>query len=460
MTETPAHSKWSASGFEQRMLCPGSHVLQAGKPNSSSKFAAEGTAAHQVLTWALQEDRPAAAYIGRLIEADGFTFTVDEDMAGFVQVTIDYVHDLRGDDGIVFADIRVNYSSYLDVPEAEAWGTADVIVARGAEIIVIDLKYGMGVEVHAGYDDRGGVERGGVPIKTHCLRKPNPQMGLYALGALQAYNGIAGDFEHVRMAISQPRIKSAPSEYDLPVAELEEWGRSTARSAVNSCRLAEAHGDTGQAFQDTYVRPGEKQCKFCRAKATCSALRNEVAGTVFRSQPASPDEFENESVAKPNAPGFTEASWVAACLSQVDLIEDWCKAIRTEAERRLLAGDEVPGYKLVQGKKGARQWADKAQAEAVLKSLRLKEAQMYDFEVKSPTQIAKLGPQFDKDGNVKPLKEGRDKPVISARQWQRVAEVITQSTGKPHVAPADDPRPALVITPVIDDFENISDDLA
>ena len=90
---TSAHSTWSASGFEQKMLCPGSHVLQQGKPRRSSQYAAEGTAAHQVLTWALQESRPAAAYIGRVIEADGFTFTVDEDMAGHVQVCIDYVTD-------------------------------------------------------------------------------------------------------------------------------------------------------------------------------------------------------------------------------------------------------------------------------------------------------------------------------------------------------------------------------
>ena len=69
MTE-PAHSKWSASGFEQKMLCPGSHVLQAGLPNSSSKYAAEGTAAHQVLTWALQQSKAAAEFIGTAIAAD------------------------------------------------------------------------------------------------------------------------------------------------------------------------------------------------------------------------------------------------------------------------------------------------------------------------------------------------------------------------------------------------------
>ena len=435
---TSAHSTWSASGFEQKMLCPGSHVLQQGKPRRSSRYASEGTAAHQVLTWALQESRPAAAYIGRVTEADGFTFTVDEDMAGHVQVCIDYVTDAAGDEGVIFADIRVNYSQYLDTPELEAWGTADVIIARGDELIVIDFKFGMGVEVSA--------ER-------------NPQMSLYALGALQAYQGLVADFERVRMVISQPRLKKAASEFDISVEELETWGRSTARSAVNTCRNAMAVDRTQVtsevSWDRVYLRPGEKQCKFCSAKATCPALRAEVSKTAFDITPASPDDFA-EAELPFTGYTHTEPQWLAACLSKVDLIEDWCKAIRAETERRLLAGESVPGYKLVPGKKGARQWESDEQAKEVLKSIRLRDDQMYDFSVKSPAQIAKLGPALDKNGAIKPIKDGDPKPVIGPRQWPRVAAIIKQSQGKPHVAPADDPRPALEIKPVVDDFESLA----
>ncbi len=417
---TSAHSTWSASGFEQKMLCPGSHVLQQGKPRRSSQYASEGTAAHQVLTWALQESRPAAAYIGRVIEADGFTFTVDEDMAGHVQVCIDYVTDAAGDEGVIFADIRVNYSQYLDTPELEAWGTADVIIARGDELIVVDFKYGMGVEVSA--------ER-------------NPQMSLYALGALQAYQGLVADFERVRMVISQPRIKKAASEFDISVEELETWGRSTARSAVNTCRNAMAVDRTQVtsevSWDQVYLRPGEKQCKFCSAKAECPALRAEVAGTVNMTV-ASPDEFADDDVCKVSS-GSDEA-WLAACLSKVDLIEDWCKAIRAETERRLLAGESVPGYKLVPGKKGARQWVDAKVAEETLKSMRVKLEDMYDLKLISPTTADKLA----KAGTIGP------------RQWPRVQALFVQSQGKPHVAPADDPRPALEIKPVVDDFEALA----
>lgn len=432
---TAAHSYWSASKFESIMLCPGKIVLEDGAPDNTNSYAAEGTAAHQVLTWALQNDRPASAYIGRRIYLDSrgkvcerdseaaFTFEVDFEMAEHVQTCIDYCLDVRGDDGVLFADIRVNYSSYLGVAEDTAWGTADVIIARGDELIVVDFKYGRGVEVDA--------ER-------------NPQMSLYGLGALQAYQGLVADFERVRMAISQPRVKKAPSEWDCSVEELEAWGQGDARSAVNTCKMAtELDRVCSPHWDETFLRPAEKACKFCKAKATCPALRAEVSAAAFAASPATPDEFADLKVATPAAQDSPD--WVAACLSKVDMIEDWCKAIRAEAERRLLAGDKVPGFKVVQGKKGPRQWVDAKSAEEALKTMRVKLEDMYDMKVISPTSAEKLA----KAGTIGP------------RQWPKLQGLITQTEGKPHVAPESDSRPALVVTPVVEDFADVTtEDLA
>lgn len=432
---TAAHSYWSASKFESLMLCPGKIVLEEGAPDNTNSYAAEGTAAHQVLTWALQEERPAAAYIGRVLHLDTrgkvcdpdttkveFTFEVDEDMAEHVQTCIDYCLDLKGDDGVLFADIRVNYSSYLDVAHDTAWGTADVIIARGEELIVVDFKYGRGVEVDA---------------------EGNPQMSLYGLGALQAYNGLVTDFERVRMAISQPRVKSAPSEWDCSVEELETWGRGRARSAVGTCiTAAEMHGKPVD-WEETFLRPAEKACKFCKAKATCPALRDEVSSTVLCAPAADIGEFDSLEPATPSE--TTDELWLATCLAKADLIEDWCKAVRAEVERRLLAGDKVPGFKVVQGKKGNRQWADAKVAEETLKVMRVKLEDMYDFKLISPTTAEKLA----KAGTIGP------------RQWPKLKELITQNDGKPHVAPDSDSRPALVVTPVVEDFNDVTaDDLA
>jgi hypothetical protein len=448
---TAAHSYWSASKFESLMLCPGKIVLEDGAPDNTNAYAAEGTAAHQVLTWALQEERPAAAYIGRMIYLDErgkvcerdceakFTFEVNDEMAEHVQTCIDYCLDLKGDDGVLFADIRVNYSSYLDVAEDTAWGTADVIIARGNELIVVDFKYGRGVEVDA---------------------EGNPQMSLYDLGALQGYQGLVADFTRVRMAISQPRVKRAPSEWDCSVDELETWGRSTARSAVATCEIAKSTYVPGdETWEATFLRPAEKACKFCKAKATCPALRAEVAET-YSAKAATPEEFADLVPLTPSS--HSDEFWLAACLDKADLIEDWVKAVRAEVERRLLAGDKVPGFKVVQGKKGNRQWRDAKEAEELLKTMRVPIDKMYDMTVISPTSAEKLAPKYDKNGKLVPPKDGAPAPTIGPRQWPKLKELIKQNEGKPHVAPESDSRPALVITPAIDDFTDVTtaDDLA
>jgi hypothetical protein len=136
--------------------------------------------------------------------------------------------------------------------------------------------------------------------------------------------------------------------------------------------------------------------------------------------------------------------WIAAALTKVDLIEDWCKAIRAEAERRLLAGDNVPGWKLVPGKRGARQWVDAKAAEEALKGMRLRQDQIYDIKLVSPTSVEKL------------LKA----EVIGQRQWAKLAEIIVQNEGRPHVAPSTDPRPAIEIRPVVEDFTNLAENIA
>lgn len=382
---------------------------------SSSVYSAWGTLAHDLAAKHLTDGDEPAGYLGRVFKVDGFDIEVDQDMVDCISAYAETVRDYQGD-GALLVEQKVCYAEYLGLHESQAWGTADAIIARDDELIVIDLKTGMGVEVSA--------ER-------------NTQMSMYALGALAACQGLVGDFTRVRMVISQPRIKKAPSEWDIPVDELETWARSTARSAANSVLLAtEMHQAGHEEFAETFLRPGEKQCRWCSAKATCPALRAEVAETIGTTA-ASPDEFADE-VPTPNE--HTPVEWLAACLSKVDLIEDWCKAIRAESERRLLAGESVPGYKVVQGKRGNRQWADPKAAEQMLKTFRVKIEDMYDMKLISPTSADKLAKA----------------EVIGKRQWPKLAELIVQNDGRPHVAPASDPRPALDVRPAVDDFESLA----
>jgi hypothetical protein len=431
------------------MLCPGSKVLQAGAPRTTSKYSAEGTAAHSLLTDCLNQGLSVLHFLGTSYPADGMDFMVDEDMARHVQVTLDYVNDLVAQGGILMVDRRVHFGSYINQPDEISFGTLDVAVILGTELISIDFKYGMGVEVSAGGDDPNptGIEGYGP--------HPNPQLALYGLGILAEVKDIA-DIERVRLVISQPRITTKPSEYDLSVGDLEAWAYGAARSAVITALHAasgvpECHAT--ESWQNIYLTPGEEQCRFCKAKATCPALRDEVAQLAFAGTPATPEEFEAlPGIALPGVP-HAESAWLSACLGKVDLIEDWCKAVRAEVERRLLAGETVPGYKVVQGKMGNRSWIDAAQAEEQLKAMRLKVEEMYDLSLISPTSAEKLAPKLDKAGKPVPPKEGQPAPAIGPRQWQKLQGLITRKQGKPHVAPLSDPRPPLAITPVADEFE-------
>lgn len=433
---TALHSKYSASGFEAAALCPGKPVMERGKPEGDTKYADEGTAAHTLLDWCLKQNRPALAFKGRRIPVGLRTFEVDLEMAAAVQTALDHIADIIGD-GMLLSDQRVTYASYLEVDDAEGWGTADVLGIRGTELVVIDYKHGRGVEVSAGTDELTD------DAEEVLARKPNQQMALYGLGALAAVNDSLGPFETVRLVISQPRINSAPSEYVMTVDELERWAAREAMAAVHARKRAEQFDRDLPSWPATFLNPNEKSCKFCKAKATCPSYRSDVVRVAWNATaPASPDEFE----ALPTGPKViagikvADESWLAAALAKADFIEEWAKAVRAEVERRLLAGGQVPGFKLVEGRLGNRAWTD---AEAAEKELQpLGDAAYQPRKVISPTDAEKLT-------------KGKD-AALSAALWKHLQQFIKRGDAPKHVAPITDPRPALAVTPASDDFDDVT----
>ena len=382
-----AHAKRSPSGAAGWLECAGWQSDSKG-----SKFADEGTVAHEVAARCLTGDVQASSFLGWDIAIDGGQpVKVTDEMVLGVQDYVDYVRDLvKATSGTLMVEQRLPIQSITG--EDDAHGTSDVVILTADELIIVDLKFGRGVPVAA--DD-------------------NPQLQIYGLAALREFS-LVQDFKTVRMAIHQPRL-GAVSEWVQTVEELEAFAGHVALRIA----LHDKNPDTR--------RPGDKQCRWCSRKATCEALRNEVL-----------EQFDNV------APGpAVDAGALAGAMAKADLIEAWLKAIRAEVETRLLAGTPVPGFKLVQGKRGNRAWADKAQAEEVLKAMRVKHDQMYDYSVISPTTAEKLAKA----------------EVIGPRQWPRLQALITQAEGKPSVAPEADKRPALVLAAAADDFTDVSANL-
>lgn len=430
------HAILSPSGFKALMICPGKPAMEMGLPDESSEYADEGTAAHFLGSTCLETSTMPGDYLGRKIAVFGDqtlwwsdppppayqkypdraprTFKVDDDMVEAVETYIKTVREYQGDTGELFVEQSLPIGHITGEEGAE--GTGDAIVLRDDEIIVIDLKYGRGVEVEA---------------------EENPQLMLYALGALEKF-GLAYDFVRVRMVISQPRARSAPSEWDLPLAALVEWGMKQAEPAA---KLAQSQIDarSNGLGELKLLNPHEDACRFCRAKSTCPKLEATVKDALDA-------EFTDLTTA--DAVGAEEliqtlvdnvpVDLLGAKMDAVALIEDWCKAIRGRVEKQLLAGSPVAGYKLVQGKQGNRAWTDADDAEALMKSMRLKREEMYDFKIISPTTAEKV------------LKD-------SPKRWKKVLPLITRSEGKPSVAPVSDKRPALEIKPVESEFSVIAE---
>jgi hypothetical protein len=319
---------------------------------------------------------------------------VTDEMRGHVQVYADLVLSFGG---IVLAEQRVPIGHITG--EDGATGTSDAVVLKMDEIVVADLKYGRGVRVDA---------------------EGNPQLIMYALGALEEFSGVYGEPKQVRMVIVQPRLDHI-SEVVMLTEDLRDWeSRITAaakRARWEPIRIA-----------------GDKQCRFCKAKAHCPELANYVQASVAAEFSAIDDAtVARVEMLTPDALGLA--------LSKVDLIEQWCRAVRARTESELINGTPVPGWKLVQGRRGARQWRDKdAALELLRRRFRLPVEKACELTVISPTAAERL------------VKAGDMGP----RQWKVLQEHITQGEGRPSVAPESDKRPAIAVQATADEFTDVS----
>lgn len=351
----------------------------------------------------------ADEYLGEKIRVGTREFEVTRDMAGHVQRYVDFVRQ-KAEGKMLLVEQRVPIGHITG--EEGAAGTADAIVidATNREIIVIDLKYGMGVKVEA---------------------EENEQAQMYALGAVEECEVLA-DIDHITMVIYQPRIADGVSEWRISRADLERFAERAAAGGDN-VRAAAKLGTDHDGWGEQYLSPSTKGCRFCKAKSSCPALRAELF-EVMGAAPATPEDFAEFLVDE--VTDQTGDNWLSVSMSKVDMVEGWCKAVRAEVERRLLKGGSVDGFKLVQGRQGPRKWVDETKAEELLKSFKLKQDEMYDRSVISPTTAEKL------------LKE-------NARRWPKVEALITRSDGKVSVAPASDKRSAASVVATAEDFRDL-----
>ncbi len=369
-----AHAKLSASSAHRWIECPGSVKAEEGIKGSGSSHAREGTAAHELAELVLTHGGSCHDWIDRSLVEDN-AWVVDKEMAGYVQQYVDHV---TATPGVHDYELRLDYSDWVP----EGFGTADCVSLDAASntLYVIDLKYGKGVQVYA---------------------QDNPQGLLYALGAYSQYETVT-DLDRVVITIVQPRLDHI-DEWTVSVEELLRWG------AWVSERAEQALGPNAPR------NPGEKQCQFCKAKATCPALFDYTNRIIAQ-------DFDNL-----DSPEHLSDDRLREVLDAKRIITGWLEAVERHVADRLTSGDSFPGYKLVAGR-SVRQWGDEQAAEAKLTELVGDDA--YEHKLLSPAKAEK---------------------ALGKKKSAEIGYLIVKPEGKPTVAPESDKRPAVNVK--LDDFD-------
>lgn len=307
------HALLSASSADRWLHCPPSARLCEGYEDKGSDYAAEGTDAHT-----LCESRLKSALGMTAKDPVEDLSWYNAEMEDCANSYADYVLELLEQakqtctDPVVMIEQRVDFSRWVK----EGFGTADCIIIADGMMNIVDYKHGKGVEVSA---------------------EANPQMMLYALGALEIFDGIY-DITEVRMSIYQPR-KSNVSVCVMDKDSLLEW----------------AHNDLMYKAKLAYDGEGEFQCgdwcRFCKAKSECrkrAAANLEIAKYEFQEPP------------------LLEDVEIAEILGKVDELAAWAADVKEYALRKAINGQEWPGWKLCEGRSVRRYVNEEAVAKAVL----------------------------------------------------------------------------------------------
>ena len=215
------HALLSASGAHRWLECTPSALLELQFPQSTSEYAEEGTAAHELC------ELTARYFLGEVSEMD-FENRRDElakgpyynaemqecanDYARFVTEKTKAAQE-SCEDAFTELEVRVDFSKYVK----DGFGTGDCIIVADKVLEIVDFKYGKGVRVEA---------------------TGNPQMKLYALGALLKYNTLF-DIDSVRMTIFQPRLSGVQSSDEITVKELLEWAEKYVKPRAISERVVQ-----------------------------------------------------------------------------------------------------------------------------------------------------------------------------------------------------------------------------
>lgn len=389
------HALLSASAASRWLVCTAAPRFEEQFPENTSEYAEEGRLAHSFCELKLLKKFTAS------ITPKTFTTRInklkkdvmyDPEMEKTSDLYIEHLTERAMQFNAapyVAAEVRVDYSDYAP----EGFGTCDCVMIGGDTIIITDYKHGKGVAVSA---------------------EDNPQMKLYALGALKKYRAIYGDtIKRVVLVIEQLRLSDEPSLWETNVDTLTAWGESIKPIAEKAFR------GLGECV------PGE-HCRFCRGKAQCKARASvNTAIEEFKDfvplGSLSPEELK--SVEAAIADGIpvnvlTDAE-IGDLLTRGAALVTWYKDLEEYALNATLNGNEIPGWKAVAGRAN-RVFTDQDAALNAIIAAGYDESLVYER---------------------KPLTLSALESLIGKKDFaEKFGQFITKPLGKPTLVPMSDKR--------------------
>ena len=376
------HAKLSASGAKRWIGCPASVALEEAFPDKDSVYTLEGTKAHSLAECRLAEYFKVTTDEEKPVDIDGEMDEKVEEFVTYVIETYNAIKKRTKERPIILLEQRLDFSPWVP----EGFGTGDVVIIAGTELHILDLKYGKGVPVDA---------------------VDNPQLRLYAIGAYNTFEMLY-DLETVTAHIGQPRLDSYSKE-TLTVEALLAYANDVIAPAAQEAW----NGSDKQCIGD--------YCGFCKALGTCKA-QAEHNLALAQYEFASPTKLTNEEIAD--------------ILTRAKNFTSWLKAVETQALNMALAGDSIPGFKVVEGRSN-RKYTDPDTIVERLVQDGFEEPALFERKLLSLTNMEKL--------------------VGKKHLTDVVGDLIEKPPGKPALVPVSDKRSPMNVLTAQDEFENLED---
>lgn len=324
------HALLGASSAARWIACTPSAQATANLPDEETKYAAEGTRAHELCEYTLRHNLAAwgdGKPFDLMYDWYGGEGTVTPEMLKAANQYVSFIHDLWVGFSCrpgVFIEQEVDVSRWVP----QGFGTCDCLLIGDGLLHIIDFKYGQGVPVNP--------ER-------------NPQLMYYALGAYELFRE-TDEIEVVRMSIVQPRMQEEPQTWELPLADLLSWAREVLAPAAHKAWRGEGEFVTGE------------HCRFCKAHPACRAWKDKYGPLAGFEPYPEPATLSDEELGE----------W----LQKLEGLAAYARDLEEYAQQALMEGRTLPGWKLVQGR-STRKWTDQDAAFRQMQADGIDEAMLY-----------------------------------------------------------------------------------